>query len=360
MLWFALGLAALALGAELLVRGASRLALAFGISPLVVGLTVVAFGTSAPELAVSVGAAWSGQVDIALGNAVGSNILNILFILGLSALIVPLVVHQQLVRQEVPVMIGVSLLLWALAADGGISRWEGLLLAGLMVAYTVLLIRQSRREGSDAQAEVEAEYRQAYGEGGDDGRCHWGVQVLLVLAGLALLVLGAGWLVEAAVDFARRLGVSELVIGLTVVAAGTSLPEMAASLMAALRGERDIAVGNLVGSNIFNILSVLGLSASVAPAPLAVTPAMLAFDIPVMVAVAVACLPVFFVGNRIARWEGGLFLALYLAYTAYLVLDATRHDALAGYRTALAVVLPLVALTLLVRAGRHWQSRRRA
>lgn len=358
MLWFVLGLAALALGAELLVRGASRLSLAFGISPLVVGLTVVAFGTSAPELAVSVGATWSGQVDIALGNAVGSNILNILFILGLSALIVPLVVHQQLVRQEVPVMIGVSLLLWALAADGGINRWEGLLLVALMLAYTVLLIRQSRREGAAAQVAVETEYREAYDGRGVNWRGHWGVQVLLVLSGLSLLVLGAGWLVEAAVDFARRLGVSELVIGLTIVAAGTSLPEAATSLMAAVRGERDIAVGNLVGSNIFNILSVLGLAATVAPVPLAVTPAVLSFDIPVMVAVAVACLPVFFVGNRIARWEGGLFLALYLAYTAYLLLDATGHDTLAGYRAAMAVALPLVALTLLVRAGRHWQSRR--
>ena len=353
---FVLGLVALVLGAELLVRGASKLALSFGISSLVVGLTVVAFGTSAPEMAVSVQSAWSGRVDIALGNVVGSNIFNVLVILGLSALVTPLVVHQQVIRQEVPVMIGVSLLLWALVLDGGISRWEGFLLAALVLGYTVLLIRQSRRETARVQAEVEAEYDEAFDGRAQGWDSHWGVQALLILAGLALLVTGAHWLVEAAVGFARALGVSELVIGLTIVAAGTSLPEVATSVMAALRGERDIAVGNVVGSNIFNILAVLGLSASVAPADLAVAPAMLAFDLPIMVAVAVACLPVFFTGARVNRGEGALFLMLYAAYTVYLVLHATHHDALYGYSVVMGgFVLPLLAATLIVLAVRHWQ-----
>ena len=353
---FVLGLVALVLGAELLVRGASKLALSFGISSLVVGLTVVAFGTSAPEMAVSVQSAWSGRVDIALGNVVGSNIFNVLVILGLSALVTPLVVHQQVIRQEVPVMIGVSLLLWALVLDGGISRWEGFLLAVLVLGYTVLLIRQSRRETARVQAEVEAEYDEAFDGRAQGWDSHWGVQALLILAGLALLVTGAHWLVEAAVGFARQLGVSELVIGLTIVAAGTSLPEVATSVMAALRGERDIAVGNVVGSNIFNILAVLGLSASVAPADLAVAPAMLAFDLPIMVAVAVACLPVFFTGARVNRGEGALFLMLYAAYTVYLVLHATHHDALYGYSVVMGgFVLPLLAATLIVLAVRHWQ-----
>lgn len=206
MLLFVVGLVALILGAELLVRGASRLALSLGITPLVVGLTVVAFGTSAPEMAVSVQSAWSGQVDIALGNVVGSNLFNVLVILGLSALITPLVVHQQVVRQEVPVMIGASLLLWALALDGGIGRWEGLLLAGLVMGYTVLLIRQSRRETAAVQAEVEVEYEDAFDGPPKGWDAHWGVQVMLMLVGLALLVLGAHWLVEAAVGFARALG----------------------------------------------------------------------------------------------------------------------------------------------------------
>ncbi len=357
LLLFFLGLVALILGAELLVRGASSLALSFGISPLVVGLTVVAFGTSSPELAVSVQSAWSGQVDIALGNVVGSNLFNVLVILGLSAVITPLVVNQQLIRQEVPVMIGVSLLLWALAADGGINRWEGVLLVALLIGYTFLVIRQSRRE----TAAVRAEYDDAFDGQPQGWMSHWGVQVLLILVGLALLVQGSNWLVEAAVSFAKYLGVSELIIGLTIVAAGTSLPEVATSVMAALRGERDIAVGNVVGSNIFNILAVLGVSASVAPADLPVAPAMLAFDLPIMVAVAVAvaCLPVFFTGNLVARWEGVLFLALYAAYVTYLILHATHHDALDDYGAAMGfVVIPLTALTLAVLSWRHWYAQR--
>lgn len=356
LLLFILGLAALIFGAELLVRGASRLALAFGISPLVVGLTVVAFGTSSPELAISVQSAWSGQVDIALGNVVGSNIFNVLFILGLSALITPLMVQQQLVRREVPLMIAVSLLLWAFALDGGIERWEGVVMALGLVVYIVYAVRTSRRETAQAMAQS-AELPPDVG-GWDR---HWSVQTLLVLSGLALLVLGSDWLVEAAVAIARALGVSELVIGLTLIAAGTSLPEVATSVVAAFKGERDIAVGNAVGSNIFNILAVLGVSASVAPASLTVSPALLAFDLPVMVAVAAACLPIFFTGNRIARWEGGLFFAYYLAYTAYLVLRSTHHAALAAYSEVMSIfVLPLTAVTLVVLAVWHWRQRRRA
>ncbi|MBI1283975.1 MAG: calcium/sodium antiporter [Thiobacillus sp.] len=355
MLWFIPGLIALVLGAELLVRGASRLALSFGISPLVVGLTVVAFGTSSPELAVSVQSAWSGRVDIALGNVVGSNIFNILFILGMSALITPLVVHRQLVRQEVPLLVGVSLLLWALASDGGVGRWDGLLFVALLVGYTILVISQSRRDTA-ADRETNGEVLPQDGTAWD---CHWGVQLLLVAAGLALLILGSNWLVGAAVTLARQLGMSELVVGLTIVAIGTSLPEVATSVMAAVRGERDIAVGNVIGSCIFNILAVLGISASIAPGELLVPSSMPAFDMPVMVAVTVACLPIFFTGHLIARWEGGLFLAYYMAYTAYLILDAAGHDAQAGFSTLMSVfVLPLTAVTLIVLAWRHWKRLR--
>ncbi len=351
VVFFVLGLAALIFGAQMLVRGASKLALSFGISPLVVGLTVVAFGTSAPELAVSIQSAYSGQVDIALGNVVGSNILNVLLILGVSALITPLLVDRQLVRQEVPAMIGISLLLLALARDGEISRWNGALLFGLLAAYTVFVIVQSRRARKDAEEEAAQE------EGGWDRQ--WWAQVALVAAGLALLVQGSNWLVEAAVTFARHLGISELVIGLTIVAAGTSMPEVATSVMAALRGQRDIAVGNVVGSNIFNILGVLGVSALVAPGGLPVSAAMLSFDLPVMTAVAVACLPIFFTGHLIARWEGAVFFGYYLAYTAYLVLAAQQHDALAEYGLVMKTfVLPLTALTLAIYALRHWRARK--
>jgi cation:H+ antiporter len=355
LLWFALGLLTLVVGAELLVRGASKLAMTLGVSPLVVGLTVVAFGTSSPELAISVQSAWSGQVDIALGNVVGSNIFNVLFILGISALITPLMVHQQLIRREVPLMIGASLLLWAFAADGGISRWEGILLFVLLTAYIVFAIRQSRRE----TAEVQQEYAESMTVAGKGWDRHWSVQVVLILVGLGLLVLGSRWLVEAAVEFARALGISELVIGLTLVAAGTSLPEIATSVMAAIRSERDIAVGNVVGSNLFNILGVLGLSSAVAPASLTVAPSMLSFDLPVMVAVALACLPIFFTGNLIARWEGGLFFAYYLAYAAYLILLASHHDALGPYSAVMGTfVLPLTGITLAVLALRYWRADR--
>ena len=347
---FILGLVLLVVGAELLVRGASRLARRFGISPLVIGLTVVAFGTSAPELAVSVQAGFAGQADIALGNVVGSNIFNVLLILGLSALIVPLVVSQQLVQLEVPLMIGVSVLLLIMALDGRIGGFDGLLLFVGILAYTVFALRQSRKE-SDA---VRAEYTQEYGTDQNSVLGRLPLQIACIVAGLALLVLGAHWLVGGAVVMARLFGVSELIIGLTIVAAGTSLPELATSVVAALRGERDIAVGNVVGSNLFNILAITGIASMVTPGGLEVAPALLRFDLPVMIAVALACLPIFATGHLITRWDGALFLGYYTAYVLYLVLTATRHAVLPAYSAAmLGFVLPLTAVTLIVLLMRH-------
>lgn len=353
LLLFLAGAVLLIGGAELLVRGASRIAVAVGISPLVVGLTVVAFGTSAPELAVTVRSAYTGSADVALGNVVGSNIFNILVVLGASALIAPLTVNQQLVRLDVPLMIAASVLVLLLGLDGRIGRVEGLFLFSGVVAYTVFLIRQSRRE----TAEVQAEYDGAFA-GSPEGGGSWVLNLLFVAAGLGLLVLGAGWLVDAAVFTAEALGVSELVIGLTIVAVGTSLPEVATSMLASLRGERDIAVGNAVGSSIFNLLVVLGIGSAVAPGGIAVPRGALTFDIPVMVAVSVATLPVFFAGYCIERWEGLVFLAYYVAYTTYLVLDATEHDALNEFAAAMTwFVLPLTALTLVIVVGRALRGR---
>ncbi len=353
---FVIGLIILILGAELLVRGASRLALGFGISPLVVGLTVVAFGTSSPELAVSIGAGVIGQADIALGNVVGSNIANVLLILGISAIITPLVVTQKLVRREVPLMIGVSFLPLLFGLDGKIGRLEGLLMVAGIITYTAFAIRQSRQESR----EVQDEYVAGFGECVAPGlRCAL-INSGLVMVGLVMLVFGAQWLVNGAVSIARALGLSELVIGLTVIAVGTSLPEVATSIVASIRGERDIAVGNVVGSNLFNILSVLGLAAAAAPAGVTVPATALRFDIPFMIAVAVACLPIFFTGYRIARWEGALFLAYYVAYTVYLLLDAMQHFALRAYNVALVgFVMPLTAVTLGLLAMRAWREGRR-
>jgi len=343
LLLFLLGLAALIAGAEALVRGASRLALSLGISPLVVGLTIVAFGTSSPELAVSVGAAFDGRTDIAVGNVVGSNIFNVLFILGVSALIAPLIVHTQLIRQEVPIMLGASLVLLALGLDGRLQRIEAAFLFTLLIAYTVFLVWQSRKQTQNAADDFEKNLKPL---------TRWErypvMQLALVAVGLGLLVLGAGWLVDAAVAFAQSLGVSDLVIGLTIVAAGTSMPEVAASIAAAIKGERDIAVGNVVGSNTFNILGCLGLSGVVATDGLPISAPLLNFDVWIMIASALACLPIFLTDRRIARWEGAIFVAYYVAYTAYLVLAAQQHDVLPAYsKVMLSFVIPLTIVTVI-------------
>ena len=349
-LLFAAGLVLLVLGADLLVRGASRLSLSFGISPLVVGLTVVAFGTSAPELAVSVQGAMSGEGDIAIGNVVGSNIFNVLFILGISAMITPLLVHRQIVRKEVPIMVGLSVLLWVLSVDGALGFFDGVLLCSLLVTYVGILYWQSRRAGAEEPGDELPT--------GGPWLDHTWMQLLLILAGLGMLVLGSHWLVAAAIEFAQRMGISELVVGLTIVAAGTSLPEVATSIIAALKGQRDIAVGNVVGSNIFNILAVLGISTVAAPGDIAVASSALRFDIPVMIAVAIACLPVMFNDYRIERWEGTLFFGYYIAYTTWIVLYAQQHAILDEYGLVMRwVVLPLTGVTLAVLASRAYRAR---
>lgn len=356
-LLFILGLILLTAGAEILVRGAARLAAAVGISPLVVGLTVVAFGTSAPEMAVSVQAALGGQTgaDLAVGNVVGSNIFNILFILGLAAAIAPLVVAQQLVRIDIPILTVTSVLAAWLAIDGVLGRMDGLLLFSGIIVYTAFLIWQSRKESS----EIQQEYADAY-PAQTDQRLRLVMDVAFVIVGLALLVIGANWLVDGAIIMARALGVGELVIGLTIVAAGTSLPEAATSIMAGIKGERDIAVGNVIGSCLFNVLAVLGLAALLAPAGVQVAPSALRFDIPVMIATMIACLPIFFTGYTIARWEGFVFLGYYIAYTAFLIMTAAEHDALATFSIAMRwFILPLTVLTLMVTATRQLRRRRR-
>jgi cation:H+ antiporter len=343
VLMFALGLVALVIGAELLVRGASRLAVSFGVSPLVVGLTVVAFGTSAPEMAVSVGSALAGSADLAIGNVVGSNIANVLLILGISALITPLLVDEQIIRQEIPIMIGASALLVVMALDGRIGLVESSMLFALVIAYTVFLVVQSRRASKAVQDEFET------GIPTSTWDSHWGVQIGLIAAGLVLLVVGADWLVDAAVAFARAFGVSDLVIGLTVVAVGTSMPEIATSIIAAIRGQRDIAVGNVVGSNVFNILAVLGAAGIASGTGLPVSEAARNFDLWVMLAVAFACLPIMITGREIARWEGGVFLAYYAAYTAWLVLQAQQHDSLPAFSgIMLGYVMPITVITIVV------------
>lgn len=386
MVWLLAGLGLLIVGAEWLVRGASRIAAGFGVPSLIIGLTVVAFGTSAPELAVSVSSSLAGNSDVALGNVVGSNILNVLLILGLSALICPLVVSRQLVRLDVPLMIAASIAVFLMGLDGRIGRVDGAILFSAILVYIGFLIYkeyarrggEKRGAGSDLPEQVD---QGAFSKAMDSAApttstrstnapalttlpggfwAGWLLPALLTAAGLALLVLGSRWLVTGAVTIARSLGVSDLIIGLTLVAAGTSLPEVATSIIAAVRGERDIAVGNAVGSNLFNLLAVLGAAAFVAPDGIAVSSAALRFDIPVMIAVAVACLPIFFTGHVIARWEGGLFLAYYGAYLAYLILAAAQHDHLPVFSSVLMFfVIPLTAITLIASLARALRPKAR-
>jgi cation:H+ antiporter len=309
VLAFTAGLALLVFGGEALVRGAVRLAALTGLSAVVIGLTVVAFGTSAPELAVSLAAAVSGSPEIAIGNVVGSNIFNVLVVLGIAAVIIPLPVASTLVRIDVPILIAVSVAFIALAANGILGRIEGAILLGAVVAYTIFAVYISRRES----AVVERQASEFLGTG--EQRI-W-VQALLIAVGLLLLVAGARLMVYAAVQIATGLGISQAVIGLTIVAAGTSLPEIATSVVAALRREPDIAVGNIVGSSIFNLLAIVGLTALVHP--ITVAPVFLQRDLWVMLAVTVAMLPIIVTGRKVVRWEGVLLLAGYAGYLYWVL-----------------------------------------
>jgi len=347
MTWILLvvGLVLLVIGADLLVKGAARLAGSFGIPALVIGLTVVAFGTSAPELAVSVKAAYAGQAELAIANVVGSNIFNVLFILGIAAMISPLIISRQLIRQDVPIMVLVSLAALLMTLDGQISRLEAAVLFVGLLGYTWFLFRQGKAKGADtADAEVEAMLKSTTPA--------W-QNILLVVGGLILLVLGARWLVESAIEIARAWGVNEAVIGLTIVAAGTSLPEVVTSIVATIRGERDIAVGNVVGSNIFNILCVLGLSGLVSPLPLLAGDQMAQIDIPVMLGVALLCVPLFFIGSVLNRIEGLLFLLLYVAYTWYLIAMALKEPYLADLQQGIIYGLLPVVLFYIAASFAH-------
>lgn len=308
LLWIVLALGLLFAGAEGLVRGSASLALRLGLTPLVIGLTVVAYGTSTPELIVSTKAAMSGQGDIAIGNVVGSNIFNIGIILGLAALLCPIAVKFQLIKIDAPIMIAACLLLVAVVWDGEVSRLEaGFLFLGILL-YTVGNIWMARRETTKA---VDAEYEE--GVPAKSGNL-W-VDLGFIAGGLLVLVLGSRLLVENSIDLARIWGVSEAVIGLTIVAAGTSMPELATSILAAFRKQPDIAIGNVIGSNIYNVLAIVGVSGLLAPMQ---APGISHFDLWVMVAFALGLFPLLYTGLKVRRLEGALLLAGYVAYVSVL------------------------------------------
>jgi cation:H+ antiporter len=341
------GLVLLVVGAEFLVKGSSKLAAMLRIPPLIIGLTVVAYGTSMPEMTVSVISALSPDgADIAIGNVVGSNICNVLLILGLSSLIAPLAVSKQMIRSDVPIMIGVSLLLLMFGLDGQLGKVDSIILFLGGVTYTLSLIYQSNKQGVEQD-----EFTQEYSLSEPVTPIAWVKNTAYIIGGLVLLVLGSRWLVDSAITIAQYFQVSELIVGLTIVAVGTSLPELFTSVIASFRGETEIAVGNVLGSNIFNILAVLGISGIVAPNGINVSPSVISFDLPVMIAVAFSCLPIFYSGKRIERWEGILFLFYYVAYTAYLILNSVDHPILPLYVQIMMLgVIPLTAIALITIA----------
>lgn len=304
LIFILIGLVLLAAGAEGLVRGSSSVALRLGVTPLVVGLTIVAFGTGSPEFVVSISSALNNNSGLALGNVIGSNISNIALILGIAALIRPLKVRAEIVRRETPVMVAVTALFWLLLSDGDLGRIDGAILVFGAVAYTFLTYYLSKQK---QQKEVDEEFKEASerskGSAWRDG--------LFIVAGLALLIAGAHLLIEGAVTIAKYFGMSEIVIGLTIIAVGTSLPELATSVLAARKNEPDVALGNAIGSNVLNILAVLGITALIAPIS---TAGVRTLDLAVMLGNAV--LLNVFLGRKfiLDRVEGAILLIGYAIY----------------------------------------------
>ncbi|GMV91855.1 MAG: sodium:calcium antiporter [Candidatus Hydrogenedentota bacterium] len=326
LIWLVCSLAILTLGAEALVRGASGLASRMGVSSFFIGLTIVGFGTSTPELATGLTAALQGHTDVNLGNVVGSNIFNIALILGVTSLISPIPVNTAVVRNEVLIVIGASLIPFLTLATGGqiIRPFAALLVVGLVV-YVSRGYRAGRQEPERLSAELTAEIAAEMKVPAPLSRASVPGQVVLILIGLGMLVYGSTLLVQSSVNIARSLGVSDLVIALTIVAAGTSAPELFTSLVAALRKQSDISIGNILGSNIFNVLGILGVTSLVSPQT--VNRQVFVFDLPVMVAVSCACLPIMMSHRRISRSEGVFLLCVYAAYVTVLFVFAAGNEA---------------------------------
>lgn len=308
LIFLVLGLVALFIGAEGLIRGSSALALKIGITPLVVGLTVVAFGTSTPELVVSLKAALIGNSSISLGNIVGSNIANIALILGIAAIIRPLDVHANVIRREIPIMIGISILLVLLLIDGELGLVDGIIFVLGIVIYTIVNITMARKEKN---AEVDKEFKEGLKTG-----LGVPISIVMIVGGLGLMILGANLFVTSSISIAKVIGVSDAIIGLTIVAVGTSLPELITSVVAAYKNESDIAIGNVVGSNIFNILGILGITALI----ISVGSSGINYvDFGVMLFAALILLPLSKTGFRITRLEGIILVLGYIAYIYYLM-----------------------------------------
>lgn len=336
-------------GGELFVQGSVALALLLGIPQLVIGLTVVAMGTSAPELFVSLISTFKGADDIAVSNIVGSNIFNVLVVLGISAAILPLRVHSRLIRRDVPILLAVSMAVWGMASTGRVTWQAGLALLTALVINTIWEIRSAKEDG-DADSDIDP----------DEAKGGYPPAFIKLAAGLGLLVWGSQILVKGATAVALSLGVSETLIGLTIVAAGTSMPELVTSIVAALRGKADLAIGNVIGSNLLNQLVILGLCAFISGTRgLSVDPVIVHRDLPIMVATTVACLPIFFTGGVITRLEGGILIGLYGLYLVEQILPYT-FPGLDGpiERFTLLALIPALVVLLAWKSMKHWRQTR--
>lgn len=353
---FILGLVGLIAGAELFLKAVDHFGLKWGVSPLIMGLTVVAFATGAPELAISVKAAFSGSADLVLGNIIGSNIANILLILGITAVISPLNITRRVVSIDVPIVIVASAAVYIMALDGGLSTIDGVILLLGFVAYSYFTFVQIKKNTGDGEVEEVFQYEMSPDELAR-GAYFYVQNIGLLLIGLVLIVLGSNWMVDSAVTIARILGLSELVIGLTIVSIGTSLPEVATSLSAARKGKADIAVANVMGSNLYNMLLTLGLTLVIAPNILAVSEDAITLDLPFMVAVSIACIPIFIAGFNLTRMDGSIFLIYYTTYLTYLVLDALGSPIVEAMQTIMMfAVIPATILYMIWRIFQYRKS----
>lgn len=347
-----LGIGLLFGGGELFVQGSVAMAVIFGIPQLVIGLTVVSLGTSAPELFVSLSSVLEGADTLAVSNAVGSNIFNVMVVLGASALVLPLKVESRLVRRDVPLLIAISAAVWGMASTGLVTWQSGIALLLALVINTIWEIRTAREEPDDSEG-AEPEIQSDAGRGG------WTMAVLRLIAGIVILTIGSRVLVSGATSAATLLGVSEAVIGLTIVSAGTSMPELITSLVAALRGRTDLAIGNVVGSCLLNLMLVLGGGALAAAARgLEVSPELIQDDLPVMLLTSLACLPIFWTRGCISRLEGGLLLGLYALYVIDNVLPRTTLSSWSDeFRLVmLCVVIPVVMVVIITQAIFYWKK----
>lgn len=356
VLFFILGLVILIAGAELFLHSVDKFGLAWSVSPVVMGLTVVAFATGAPELAISLQAAAEGKPDLVLGNILGSNIANILLILGIAGLMKPLNITNRIIKIDVPVVIGASVLLFVLAIDGTLTPSDGFIILAALVVYSLFVYRQIKKDRQINRLKNEENPTKLH-----EPLTSWFYTkyVLILLVGLVFIVFGSRWMVNSAVGIAGVLGISELIIGLTIVSIGTSLPEVATSLSAVRHNDSDTAVANVMGSNIYNIFLTLGLTIVVAPGALSVSPDALKLDMPIMIAVAVACLPLFWPGKQMGRVEAAGFLFYYIAYMAYLVLISIDHplqDIMAWWM--IWVIMPVTVVLLIAKFVLDYKRKR--